>query len=331
MKRVGIIIIIFLAVALLVAFFVSRREQKTEQDRSPTQLATTAVVPLPQPSFPTDPLLPSPSYTMGTIADTFPKTIPIFTSGAPVSLQKEVERVAKIFNVTSAPTIDTAFDGTYYMWSTNPGLMIGPDGSRVSYSASGTTTDPLLPGDSAYTTAATQLVSAVAQGQTARLSSTLYFAPQLTDLNFVERGRATGIQLGFTAILGGFPLIAGDPKSSETVLRFNSGKNLLHYAGYIFPQFVPSGTTSIISLQQAGERLLAGQGTVLSATSPTDLNAHDTKWYQFSLSAVARADLAYYYDVPAKRLSPVFLFTGKAIDKTTGSQVDTVTAVSAVP
>lgn len=332
MKRIGVIIFIFFIIALLVALFVSRRQQSTKQDTPAAQPSPTLPPPLPQPTFPTDSLLPSPSYVMGTIADTFPKSLPVFIPQPGPTIQKEAERLASIFTISAAPTISTDPDGAvYYMWSADPGLIVGPNAQHVNYSRTAPTTNPLLPPDSIFTSLGQQLASKVLPGYQTKLTSTLYYAPQVTDLNFVPRTTATAIQLTYLPVLGGIPLVAGAPKNSETTIRYNAAQTLLYYSGYIYPQFKESGQAPIISLQEAGARLVAGKGGVVYAFSQADLNAHDTKWYQFSLASVVGAELAYYYDFKRKQLAPVFLFTSTAVDKTTGNKVDVVSAVSAIP
>ncbi|KKW10899.1 MAG: hypothetical protein UY48_C0028G0008 [Candidatus Gottesmanbacteria bacterium GW2011_GWB1_49_7] len=331
MKRLGIIVGIFGTIAFLVAFFVSRRTQISKEGPIVQPTISPIVSPLPQPSFPADPMVPSPSYTLGAIADTFPRSLPVFTAQPVANEQVEVQRIAAVLGIQSPPAVDRAPEGAYYMWSTSPGLFIGPGTQHVDYSAVAPTNTPLASPDNTFVSAGMGLATRVLQWYQLKLTSTLYFAPQVTDLNFVPRQSATAIQLIFTPQLSGLPLIAGNPTTSGITIRYNASQSLLYFSGYTYPKFVASGATPIISLEDAGRRLLSNQGTILSLSSAADINAHDTKWYQFSLATVSRADLAYYYDFAKKQLSPVFLFTGAAIDKTTGKQVDTTTAVSAVP
>jgi hypothetical protein len=218
------------------------------------------------------------------------------------------------------------------MWSTSPGLIVGPGTQRADYSATATTDAPLQLQDAEYIALGRQLVSSVVSYYPIKLASVLYYTPNVSDLNFTSRDQATAIQVTYLPTLKDIPLIAGDPKSSEAIVRYSADKTILYFSGYIYPQFVQTGASSpIISLSEAETRLLAGKGTILSAGSTADINAADTKWYQFNVSGISKVDLAYYYDFTNKHLSPVFLFYGTATDKTTQNKVDTVSVVSAVP
>lgn len=268
---------------------------------------------------------------MGVVNETFPTSLPaIEQKPAPLS-QAEISRFATTFHVPGQPIVNSAVDGPYYMWSEG-GLIVGPNTQHVDFSTTAPVDAPIQTSDGEFTALSQQLASSVVSYYPVKLTSISYYAPRGTDLNFVSRDQATAIQLTYLPTFGGLPLVAGDPKSSESVVRYNAAKTLLYYSGYVYPQFVQTGKTSpIISLQDAQARLLAGKGSILSASSRADINAHDTRWYQFSLATITKAALAYYYDFANKRLSPVFLFTGTTIDTATQNQVDTVSAVSAVP
>lgn len=330
MKRIGIVILLVGIVAMIVAFVVSR--QSTLPGGSPTPTPTPKqqpTTPLPQPTFPDNSqFLPTASYSIGALGGEFPSSVPLYAMTAPINVQAETERIAPIFGVTGRPNIVTAADGTYSMW---PTLIIGPNARHVDYSIPPGGTSPVQAAEASYTAPATQLASRVLQWFPLTVAGVQYYAPEGNDLNYVTRDKATAAEVSLVPTLEGFPLIVGSPSTSRTVVRYSSQGKLLYYSGYVYPKPEKKEAVPILSVAQASTRLTDGRGVMLSAVSPQDLNAHDTKWYQFSLVSVRRVELVYYFDFAKFQLSPVFLFYGTAADKTTGKQVDTVTAVSAIP
>lgn len=332
MKKIVIIAGLFILITAVVAFVASRRVSPGQSPPvSPTPTGKAPVIP--KPTFPdVSSFLTQPSYTIGAVSGTFPSSMPIFTTEPQGFLDTEVSRFATLFHINTAPVVNSAVDGTYYMWSTDPGLIVGPNGQHIDYSASAPTSAPLAGPDSVFVSLGQQLASSVVQWYPQKQTSVLYFSPQITDLNYVSRDKATAIQITYLPSLGEFPLVAGDPKLSETVVRYNAAKTLMYYSGYIYPRFVQtSQTVPIVSLQEASARLVAGQGAILSASSQEDINVHDTRLYRFSLATITGGRLAYYYNFSNKQLSPIYLFTGTAIDSSTQKRVDTVSAVSALP
>jgi hypothetical protein len=330
-KRLLILLFIVLAVGF-VAFLIARGQHNIPSSSispSPTPPS------LAQPSFPkTIQGLTEPTYTVPSVAESFPASVVLFARSRRPNEAQEALRIGKIFGMTQNPKTTSGPPGTYYIFqSGTKGLMVGPNLVKIDYSSpSITPPGPLHEGDTSYIETATQLLSSLFPGAVFKQPTVSYYKTSGNDIIFGNRASATNVQFIYQPIIENLPLYVGYPKESMATIRLNANKEVVYFATPIYPLLQKTNqVASTISIEQAKARLTSGQGRLLSAFSNQDINASDTREYSFSSSTIASTLLGYYLDPKQEVVSPIFIFYGVATEKTTRAPIETITFVSALP
>lgn len=291
----------------------------------------------PPPSYPTYNKSVSVQHNPVKITTKFPGEIKSLKNPLGPISELEAQRIAVYFDLSATPETLTVQESVYYVWNTaNASLLIGGDPPTLFYTQ--TPLEPL----SRITIAEEELsqrgenliqsMHLLPAGASLTLKSLDYLIYTGEHPEPATRQTATAAQIEYDLVFDGLPILSGFPDVGTFKILFDYNARVLSFSGFLFSGITAAdGQLAIIPVEQAKARLVGGAGTLLSAYSREDRYELARGKYLFKVVEEQGVSLAYYH-IPGNELfTPVFVFYGKAVDKTTAKEINTITLVSATP
>lgn len=308
---------------------------------SPSVPVETPTASLPQPSIIPLPEAPSSvEHLLGFELPDFPKKLAVYKDAGVSEISPgEAKKIATSFGFTDEPKTSRDIEqGTYFSWSDHENyLTLGGKPLVINFGS-----NSLLEIDSL--SSAPTLKSALEKSeqilkqkgldhplldlQNPEVNYYQIINESLKSVGSINEGQI--IEIGFHYKLNGLLLLNSAPKNPTVSVFLGPNGELLklNFIKYS-EEFIKDIDVPLLSKEEIAQKLKNREGTVVYSLSGKDKDVEVPPNYQFNVSRVKNATLAYYYPTTSSGadsllIQSVFVFEAETTDQKTGKSVSLV-------
>lgn len=340
-NKITIIICLFILVAVVVYLLLPHKQPIAPPVLVPTPTVLKPIKTInrsnnPFSSF--EKISPAATYSFAAIPSDSPiNSVPLYIVSKQENLLKNlIQNASALFGFTTTPKAVTMSRGIFSLWNEeNKSLSAGGDPVEIGYYGGLALSNKIIPGNlSGLESKAKEYIQKfkiIPPGATLSSPTVEFSTPIGNDPISTTQARATRVTFRFRATIDNLPVYTGSPENYFCSAIFDADGNLVSFSAIVLNNVVRgSSYRQIISPAEAADRLIAGDGVVVSAYSEADKNRLSSFDYSVFSASLGAPQLAYFYDASKNDLLPIYVFRGKGNDIKSGSNLFLTLFVSAL-